>query len=81
MSRLDELIRIAQILGKGFKYVRVDLYNLEKGIIFGEMTFTSLGGMIDFYTPDFLKMCGDKIDLSNISTKNKWSFKAFKNAE
>ena len=80
-ANFEKMLEVAEKLCKDFPVVRCDLYNLNGKIYFGEMTFTSLGGMMDFYTPEFLKMCGEKIDLSNISTKNKWSFKAFKNAE
>ena len=39
-ENLDEMIRIAKILSKDFKFVRVDLYELEKKIYFGELTFS-----------------------------------------
>ncbi len=41
---LNKMIEIAAVLGKGFKYVRVDLYNLDGVIKFGEMTFTPTSG-------------------------------------
>ncbi|MDH6409562.1 hypothetical protein M2113_000511 [Aurantimicrobium minutum] len=40
----DELIRVAEELSRGFKYVRVDLYNVAGRIVFGEMTFFPLMG-------------------------------------
>lgn len=44
-EKLDEMIRIAEILAEGFPHVRVDLYQLNDGTIkFGEMTFTSCNG-------------------------------------
>ena len=33
-------------------------------IYFGEITFTSLGGMMDFYTPEFLLKMGGMVDLN-----------------
>ena len=44
-------------------YKRQDLYNIdptdENGkIYFGELTFTSLGGFMNYFTPDFLKKVG-----------------------
>ena len=39
-ENLDEMIRIAKILSKDFKFVRVDLYELEKKVYFGELTFS-----------------------------------------
>ena len=44
-ENLEELLKIAEILGEGFSYVRVDLYDLSGKIIFGEMTFTPASGV------------------------------------
>lgn len=63
-SNLDEMLSVAERLTKGFPCVRLDLYNTVGKIYFGEMTFTSLGGMMDFYTPEFLDHCGALIDLN-----------------
>lgn len=60
----EEMICVAEKLAKPFPQVRVDLYNMEGKIYFGELTFTSLGGMMDYYTPDFLKKMGDLVDLN-----------------
>ena len=60
---LDKMIEVAEILSKGFPCVRIDLYNIETHVYFGEMTFTSLGGMMSYYTPDFLLKCGSLISL------------------
>lgn len=68
-KNLDRMLYVAETLAKGFPCVRVDLYNVNNHIFFGEMTFTSLGGMMDFYTPEFLQKCGDIIDLSNVKMK------------
>lgn len=43
-EKLDEMLETARILGKDFKYVRVDLYDLDGSIRFGEMTFTPASG-------------------------------------
>ena len=47
----DEMIRIAEILSKDFPQVRIDLYNQDGRIWFGEMTFYDNSGYIKF-TPD-----------------------------
>lgn len=45
-AHLEELLKLAEILGQEFAYVRVDLYLLNNGQIkFGEMTFTPTNGM------------------------------------
>lgn len=46
-----------------FPQVRVDLYEIDGKIYFGEMTFTSNGGYNDFYTQDFLNELGDLVKL------------------
>ncbi|MCR5508946.1 MAG: hypothetical protein K6F34_09690 [Lachnospiraceae bacterium] len=42
---LDELLRVSETLGKGFRHVRVDFYIVDDHIYFGEMTFTHGSGM------------------------------------
>lgn len=63
-ENLDKMLEIAENLAKPFPCVRVDLYNINSKIYFGEMTFTSLGGLMDYYTDDFQKMAGSMIDLN-----------------
>jgi hypothetical protein len=41
---LDRMIEIAEALGAGFDFVRVDLYDLPEGPRFGEMTFSPESG-------------------------------------
>lgn len=59
-----EMIRIAEKLARPFPCVRVDFYNIDGKIYFGELTFTSLGGMMNYFTNDFLRLAGDRIDLN-----------------
>ena len=63
---LERMLEIAAILSEGFPVVRVDLYNVGDRVCFGEMTFTSLGGMMNFYTAEFLEKAGDMISLPTI---------------
>ena len=63
-QNLEEMYDVAERLTKGFPCVRLDLYNINGAVYFGEMTFTSLGGMMDFYTPEFLDKCGEIVDLN-----------------
>lgn len=60
---LDEMIRVAEALVKPFPFVRLDLYNINGKIYFGEMTFTPLGGMVNFHPQRFLDEMGKLIDL------------------
>lgn len=60
---LELMLETAEKLAASFPVVRVDLYNIDGRIVFGEMTFTSLGGFMDFYTDEFLLMTGRMIHL------------------
>lgn len=55
----DKMVEIARKLAKPFPHVRIDLYNLNGRIIFGEMTFTSWGGYVSFETPELDKIWGE----------------------
>lgn len=59
----ERMIDICRILSKDFPCVRIDLYNINGKIYFGEMTFTSLGGMMNYYTNDFQLKAGSMIHL------------------
>lgn len=59
----DHMLEVAEKLSAKFPIVRVDLYNLNGKIYFGEMTFTSYGGIMDYYTDEFLQKCGSMIEL------------------
>lgn len=41
----DEMVQVAQRLGQGFKFVRVDLYCSSDRIYVGEMTFWPMAGL------------------------------------
>lgn len=43
-DRLEEMVALAARLSIGFGFVRVDLYNLDGRIYFGELTFTPTAG-------------------------------------
>jgi len=57
-----EMIDIASKLSQDFPFVRVDLYNINHQVIFGELTFTPCGGTIDFPS-ELDKEMGDLIEL------------------
>ena len=47
-GNLDKMISIAERLSEGLKFVRVDLYNINGKIYFGELTFYPAGGIGSF---------------------------------
>lgn len=67
-KNIEKMIEVAEKLAQPFPCVRVDLYNIDGHIYFGELTFTSYGGLQDFYTDDFQLLAGSQIDLTNVKT-------------
>lgn len=61
---LEELISVSEILGSGFRHVRVDFYICNKKLYFGEMTFTHGSGTEKFDSILFEKEMGSWIDIS-----------------
>ena len=57
-KNLEKMIEIAKKLSDDFDYVRVDLYNLDGKIYFGELTFTHGGGLEKFYPNKMDKIWG-----------------------
>lgn len=58
---LDQMVAATRILAAGFPEVRVDLYEVDNKPLFGEMTFTSAGGFMDYFTDEFCLQLGNKI--------------------
>ncbi len=50
-ENLEEMLAVAEKLSEDFPYVRVDLYNVDGRIYFGELTFYPWSGYVQ-YTPD-----------------------------
>lgn len=47
-KNFEEMISVAEKLSKGIKHVRVDLYNINGRIYFGELTFFHWSGIVPF---------------------------------
>lgn len=62
-DNLEEMLKIARVLGEGFRYVRVDLYNSDGKILFGEMTFTPASGFGKWEDIQSAKIVGSWIKL------------------
>lgn len=50
-ANYDRMVELAEKLAEGFAHVRVDLYNIDGKIYFGEMTFTTANGR-GFFEPE-----------------------------
>ncbi len=62
-ENLDKMLEIARILSKDFKFVCVDLHNVDGKIYFGEMTFTPASGYMKFKPRKYDRILGDMLDL------------------
>lgn len=72
-KNLEEMLDIARKLSKGFEHVRIDLYNVDGKIYFGEMTFFHGAGVYSTYSPkniDLLIGSWFNLPKSNLETFN-----------
>lgn len=63
IPNFDKMVEIAQKLSKGFPHVRVDLYNINGEIYFGEFTFYHDGGFVPFCPKEWDLKMGSYIKL------------------
>lgn len=54
-AAFDRMVKMASELSKPFPYVRFDVYEVDGKILFGEMTFTPQGCVLEFYKDEFLR--------------------------
>jgi hypothetical protein len=57
------MLAAAETLAQGFPEVRVDFYEIKGKLYFGEMTFASASGIMEYFTRDFLLEMGAKVTL------------------
>ncbi len=62
-ASFDRMKQAAEILSVDFPQVRVDFYDIDGKLYFGEMTFSSLGGYTDFLSQEELLRIGNNITL------------------
>ena len=58
---LSLMLEACKVLSNGFPVVRIDFYEIAEKPVFGEMTFSSGAGFIDYYTPEFLDELGSYV--------------------
>ena len=63
-EQFEELKEVARKLSEGFAFVRVDLYNTNGKVYFGEMTFTPSGGYGGFNPDEWDERLGNLWDLT-----------------
>lgn len=64
-KHLEEMLKYASILSKGLKYARIDFYDTDERVIFGEVTLTPMGGLLSYFKQDALDMMGEEIRKQN----------------
>ncbi len=59
----NEMINVSRELSRPFPFVRIDFYDRDDKLIFGEMTFTPAGCAARYYNNNGLTMLGNMIKL------------------
>jgi hypothetical protein len=57
----DKMLDYAKLLSADFPQVRVDFYEVNGQLIFGEMTFSSHGNILSNYKQEVLDMLGKRL--------------------
>lgn len=65
-EQTEEMIEISEKLGKGIPYVRIDFYIVDGKVMFGEMTFFTWGGFIQFTPEEWDRKLGDMLELPSV---------------
>ena len=58
-----QMQEIAKRLSEDFKFVRVDLYEIDGKVYFGELTFSPTGGVFPCFTDRFNEKMGEKLSI------------------
>lgn len=62
----ERMLELAKKLSYNISFIRVDFYEINGKIYFGELTFTPCGGFMKFYPKEWDEKLGDMIDLSEV---------------
>lgn len=57
-KNLDTMLKYVRVLSKTFPQVRVDLYEVNNHIYFGELTFAAASGLVTSRTPEYIHELG-----------------------
>lgn len=67
-KNFEKMVEYARILARDFPHVRVDFYNIDGQIIFGELTFQNASGYTLFEPDEFDYIMGEKFILPQVDT-------------
>lgn len=62
-KNFEKMKELAEKLSKNIPFLRVDFYEIEDKIFFGELTFSPCAGYIPFDPEEYDKILGDMLDL------------------
>lgn len=62
-SNLNEMISLAEKISSDFDYIRVDFYNVNDKVYFGELTLHSTSGFRRFYPKEYNRILGKMINI------------------
>ena len=65
-AAFEEMKQLAGELSKGIKHLRVDLYDINGVVYFGELTFFHWSGLMPFDPPEWDERLGALIDLTSL---------------
>lgn len=64
-ANYEKMIDYAKKLSEGFPQVRVDYYEVDNKLVFGELTFSSNGSVQSNYYDEYIKSLGRELILPN----------------
>ena len=67
----EKMVTIAEILSNSFPHVRVDFYNVNGKIIFGELTFFNASGYVEFEPDQYDFEMGKKFKVVSFEESEK----------
>lgn len=62
-QRFEEMLSVARRLSQGHPHIRVDLYEVNGRVLFGELTFFHFSGFAPFVPPEWDRIWGDWLSL------------------
>jgi len=60
------MLEVAETLSAGFAFVRVDLFNIDGEITFGELTFYPANGFLSFIPAEYDRVFGNELTLPGV---------------
>ena len=69
-ATFNEMVKLARIISTGYKHVRVDFYEVDGHLYFGEFTFYHFSGFMPFQPDMWDKIWGNWISIKEKEIEN-----------